>query len=401
MNAETELLKSVIKEIVLENHKSVILEILQSRKINWQRLKDLILYHELGNFLYLILKDKENLLPEDFSIFLKDTFYSGFFRYMLLWDEFLKINKEAKRQNILILAIKGLSFTEELYKRYGFRPIVDIDLLIKEEQLDRGIRLLEDLGYKKHLLGGEESYWRTQQCHLEFIRFQDRIPFLAELHWALDFKRGKIEVIPSLWKRLSNVCIENERFYTLSPEDLLFSLALHQRRFGKMFNLKYVCDVGLTLKNHKIDWNYVWQTSQSERMQTSLFFLLYQTDFILDIGLKPYLKALKIPSLQKRLISSVVRKYIYSTYKEFNLNYLYLLCHLLLYDSFYEPLKYIFNIPEEQFAKFYKLSLYSSRTKRLYHLRYLYLPYRLIKDLLSSSQNQKRRAVVMPFPNKP
>lgn len=379
MRQEAGLVKSIAKEIVFGGQKPAILKNLRSADINDSRLKDLLTYHELGPFLYVILKNNLALAPR--NLFLKEAFYSQLIIYMSLWNEFLRIIREAQKQNILILPIKGLSFSENLYKRFGFRPLVDIDLLIKEGQLEAGISFLEGLDYRKHLIG-EESYWRKEQCHLSFINSSGRQPFLVELHWALDFKRGKKEILPSLWKRIKQVEFDKTSVPTLSPEDTLLSLALHQRRFGKMLNLKYVLDTGLIIKTHQLDWDYLFKTSRAERMQASLFFLLYQTSFVLDMDLKNYLDGLKISFPHKSLIERIIKKYTYLTYQEFNLKYLYLLCHLLLYDSFREPLKYIFNIPEEQFARFYQLPLYEYKTKIAYRWRAFYIPFRTTCDYL-------------------
>ncbi len=385
MEKETgKLLKYIVKEVVLRRYRPEILKILSANKINRQYLKSLLSYHDLAPFLHIILKNNHKNLPQDFRNFLKNVYYSHFHRYLNLWEEFLKITRKAKKENILIIPIKGLSFSEHFYKDYGFRPIVDIDLLIKEENLDRGVELLENLGYKKYLLGATEKYWRKEHYHLEFLKRNKYVPCLAELHWSLDFKRGKKVVLPSLWKRLKKVKMDGEELYVLSKEDTIFSLLLHQRHFGKMFNLKYICDMGIILKNN-LNWNYIFEIAKKEKCQASLFFLLAQTTVVLDINLEKYLNKINISLIQKKLIYKLIRKCTYLCSQDFNPYYIYIICHLLLYDNIKEPLEYILNIPQEQFAKFYKLPVYAPRTKKLYKLRYLYSPYRLIKDLLNKN----------------
>ena len=83
-----------------------------------------------------------------------------------------KMNNEAKskEKDILLVPIKGLSYSQDYYKRFGLRPIVDIDLCVKKEDMEQGVELLERMGYQKYLAGGTEGYWRKNQCHLEFIR---------------------------------------------------------------------------------------------------------------------------------------------------------------------------------------------------------------------------------------
>lgn len=383
MNPETKAVKFLLKEIVYGDCRLKVLENLCSPNIDWERLNFILRYSELEAFLYVILKGKPSITPKRITDSLKDFYYSELFRYILLFQEFLQILKKAKENDILIIPIKGLSFSEEYYRRFGLRPLLDIDLLIKESELEKGVLLLENLGYKKLLLGATEEYWLNKQCHLEFIKNNENIPVLAELHWALDFKRYKNSaIIPNLWGRLRKTSSEGEDFFVLSPEDTLFSLALHQRRFGRVFNLKYVCDVGIILKEETLDWDYIFKTAFEEKIRASLYFLLFQAQFVLDIELNKYLTKLKIPYWQRFLIAEVTKKYAFSARNITNFPYIYILCHLLLYDNIIYPIKYILNIPQEQFAKFYSLPLYSKKTYKIYRIRFFYSIYRLAKDSL-------------------
>lgn len=358
-------------------------EYLSSAHLDWERFKSCCIYHELIPFLYIILKN--NVFPAQREIFnfSKDLYYSGLLHYLILFQEVKNLIKEAKHNNILLIPIKGLSFSEQYYQRFGFRPLADIDVLIKEEMLEKGIALLESLGYQKELSQGKETYWRAQQCHLSFTKKQNNTPIIVELHWLLDFKRHKDNVIPQVWQRLKETVIEGEKFHLLSPEDTLFSLALHQRRFGKVFNLKYTCDTGILLDQETLDWDYLIKTAFEERIRASLYFLLYQTQFVLDINLDKYLRLLRLPFWQRSYISKITRKYIYSPPKNTNeLKTAYILCHLVLYDNLSYPFKYILHIPEEQFAKFYQLPLYTPSAKKAYYLRIIYIPFIMLKNLI-------------------
>lgn len=382
MNPEAKIVKSLIKEIVDGTCKNRLYESINSPEVNWKKLQYSLSYNELAPFLYIIAKERGSLLPDIFFDYLKRNYYLCLSRYMILQDELLNILRKAKKENVLILPIKGFSYPEDYYKRFGFRPLVDIDLLIREENFKKGQSLLEDLGYRKYLLEGNEDYWQKEQCHLEFMKKIENDFIPAELHWALDFKRHKEEVIPDLWKRLKEIKFDNEEFFALSPEDTLFSLALHQRRFGKVFNLKYISDAGMILEKENLDWDYIYKTAYAGKIRVSLYFLLYQAQFVLDKDLEKYLSKLKMPLWHRKLISKIVKRYIYSPPDMSNLSYVYLICHLLLYDNITYPVKYAINIPIEQFAKFFSLPIYADKTAKLYRIRFFYFFYKLIKKVL-------------------
>ncbi len=382
MDREFEVIKYLTKEVVYGRYKEHLINFLTSTKLEWEKLKFMLLYNELASFLYIILKNNSLSLPFDFLSFLKNVYYRDLFRYIVLFNELLTILDAANKKSILIIPIKGFSIGEEYYKKFGFRPLSDIDLLIKEEELEKGIKLLCELGYEKNFFGAKESYWRNKQCHINFLKRNKNGSILVELHWSLDFKRDNKYALSCLWKRLKKVKIKDKEIFVMAPEDTLFSLALHQRRFGKVFNLKYICDVGIILEKEKLNWEYIIEAAYRERIKASLYFLLYQTQIILDKDLSKYLKKLRISSWHKRLISCVIRKYTKSFITPFNLKYVYTICHFLLYDNILYPIKYVFTVPQEQFAKFYHLPFYTPTTERLYKLRYLYIPYKTVKELL-------------------
>ncbi len=383
MNREAKIIKYLVNEIVYKNSRSKILNEVNLSAIDWEKLLFLIGYHELASFLYVLLKDAKVTIPEKTFKLIKNYHYSYLFIYMTLQQELLTILQKAKKNNILIVPIKGFSLTEQYCKEFGFRLLMDIDLLIKDESFEEGVRFLESLGYKKYLLGNTERYWRTRQCHLEFKK--ENTDIIVELHFALDFKRYKDSVMPGVWNRLRKSAIDTEPCLILSPEDTLFCLALHQRRFGKVFNLKYICDVGMILKKENLDWNYIIKTAYNEKARASLYFLLAQTRFVLDLNISQYLNALKIPLLQRKFISKLIANFTYSPPVKSNLSYAYTLCHFALYEDITYPFRYILHIPREQFTKFYSLPLYSNKTSRKYRLKFLYIIYRLVKDCLKKS----------------
>lgn len=57
--------------------------------------------------------------------------------------------------------------------------------------------------------------------------------------------------------------------------------------------------------------------------------------------------------------------------------------HFLLYDTLWEPIDYILNIPLEQFAKFYEIKPYDRMTGFLYENRLFYMPVKLIIEKIS------------------
>lgn len=358
-------------------------EFIREKSIDWDKFVFLLAYHEFYAFAYSYFRENRYLLKVKEIEGLKNSYYYSLFYTSILWQEFMEINEVFNNTHIKCVPLKGIGLIAEgLYSdKMYLRPMCDIDLLVRKEDFNRVEKILGDLGYKKALHGLEESYWKKKNYHLAFRKVRGgNVPLSVEVHWALDYKRNKF-ILPRLWGRTRKRVVENKNVHLLSPEDTLFSLALHQRRFGKVFCLKNICDAALILSRYsnKFDWVYVVEEALSGGMCTTLYFLLAKVKLLLEGNVPDWVeKSLNIPKYKRRLIEKFILEKTFSlisisknigkhTKKE------YLKNHFLLYDNFLEPIKYIFFIPQEQFAKFYRLPFYTPRTTFFYRIRYLYM----------------------------
>lgn len=371
-------------EVTGNTRKDKLEDLLRNPDINWPRFKALISYHELAPFAYLSLKRYACSLPQEMREFLRQSYYYCLWRTEFFRQEFARITNAFAQQGIDVVPIKGLGLVEDLYCQKPGRPMVDIDVLVREESLKVSERILQGLGYVKDLGGLKEEYWRQKQCHLSFSQDGHGISLLVEAHWALDFKRDDRKILPLLWERVRVNPRGERNIKLLSPEDTLFSLALHNRRLGKMLCLKYVCDIGLLLNKYKneFDWDYVLREARQGKMQATMFFTLSQLE-LLDFPFpRAMCRELNVSSWKGRLVRYFIEKKVF--WPAENLKKHYLTSHFLLYDNMWEPIKYILNIPPEQFAKYYGLEPYVKKTVFFYHLRWLYIPFEVLVVLIKS-----------------
>jgi hypothetical protein len=387
MTPESELILGIAKKTVYNERNKAPSLIKKEDNIDWSRLKDSLNYHGLLCFAYLSLKNSLSLLPLDLINVLEATYYH-YLRYSAyLEQEFLTLYTAFEDKNIVLIPIKGVALLEDLYADFPIRPSTDIDVLVREEDVDQGARILEDLGFKKELEGLKESYWRKKQYHLVFVKKKcDSFPLIAELHWDLDYRRKRRQLLPGMFNRLREFTIQNRKVKLLSCEDTFFSLALHQRRFGKALALRDVCDMARLLNKYALtfDWDYVLEESQKAKVCTTIFFALCQVDLLLEVNIPQFVwKKLNLAIWKRKLIQQFIKKNTFSADQNRQTKNLYLKAHFLLYDSIWEPIDYILNIPPEQFAKFYGLTPYNKKTEFFYKNRLFYIPFKTILNLIS------------------
>ncbi len=349
----------------------------QSDKINFEKLIGIATSHELIALIFYRLQEYHQQLPQADYSFLKSRYLGNISRNLKLWNEFLQISSAFEKNNIAMLPIKGIDMLARFYPAFDLRSMVDIDVLIREEQCAEAEKVLSALGYQKKLFGLKEEYWRKQQCHITFHK--NRI--VVEVHWGLDFRRGGRVILPGFWERIQKKEAGDYKVSLLSPEDAIFSFALHLRRYGNILSLKQVFDTARIIKESSgFDWEYVLKECQNSRAKATLYFILTQVNLFTDTRIPVEIfRRLKLPKWQKMLIKRLILRRTFQMPVAIKKNYL--AAHFLLYDSLYEPIDYLINIPYEQFCRFYKLKPYARSSDLLYRLRLLYMPIYLSKNL--------------------
>jgi len=367
LNLETELLLNILKG----NEHNV--EKIISKKINWDLFLILTKNHELLPCVYFNFKNKLDLVPPDISFYLEKIYEANLARNLLLGEEFLKIYHLLTQAGVEVVPLKGLDLEIRFQTTFYRRIMKDIDILIKKKDLEKTIKILEQHTYQKYLAGNTEEYWLTKQCHLAFKKdhklFKHGI--LIEVHWALDIP-PRDKILTDVWDRIRTKEYNGNKFSLLSPEDSLFSLILHNRRFGNILSLKQVLDLKQLCENYTLDTNYILKSTQKYELNSALYFALTQTQLISKAPcISTIIKGLSIPYFKKNRIKKLIHNYTFSSSLLSKKKEIYLKAHFLLYDKWIEPLWFIINIPYEQFCKFYNLKPYTKLTNLLYYLRFI------------------------------
>jgi len=385
---EVKTIQLVMKQALGQQYSGEINRLLLSGAIDWIKVRDLLNYHELGALFYIILKDDIYLLPQEISNLLANTFYYTLKDNLWKLKQFQLINQAFKQEGLRMLAMKGVALLAQLYAHLPARPMADIDILLREEDYERGAGIIEGSGYKKELLGLKESYWRQRQCHLTFVRKREgERAILLEAHWSLDFRRNGRLVLEESWQRTKDVDTEFGRIGVFSPEDTVLSLALHQRRFGKAFCLKYILDIAFLFKEYgkEFDWDYFLFVCEKYGLSSCAGFLLLQGKLFLNSGFFDYgLEKISLSRSKRAIMERFILNNFTSSRLDEKIKENYLKSHFLLYDTYREPVKYVINIPLEQFAKFHGLKPYTIKAKWFYAWRFIYSPFRGLVGFLAS-----------------
>jgi hypothetical protein len=132
----------------------------------------------------------------------------------------------AAGQGIEVVVLKGLALSRQIYGRPAARPGGDIDLLVRDADVERCLTLLEKLGHYRWYRLLDDRYYRRHHLHQIRGRRDTRIWF--EVHWALDHPYTLLTIdYEALLDRTTPGRLLDEAVRDLSPADLLLSLAVH------------------------------------------------------------------------------------------------------------------------------------------------------------------------------
>lgn len=390
MLAESKLILAIAREVVHGKDESVS-TLIRKGDIDWQEFRDSLDYHGLAPFAYISLKKYPDLLPKDLIKILNDTYNYYLIYVAFLEQSFLDLALIFEKEEIAFVPIKGMALLEDLYAGYPVRPSTDIDVLVQEKDLERAVKILEKQGLIKDLEGLKETYWREKQYHFIFKKIGVAgFNLILELHWNLDYPRRENYLLPEVWNRLRDLTIQGRRIKVLSIEDTFFSLVLHLRHFGNILSIRDVGDIARLLNKYSadFDWKYILEQSKKSKICATVYFTLYQVNYFFKVNIpSDVIKQLGLSCRKKKAIQQFIEKNTFLMNQITQSRNLYLKAHFLLYDSFWESISYILNIPQEQFAKFYGLESYSLKTNFLYLSRLLYMPFRYTYKKLKEKLN--------------
>ncbi|MFZ2384687.1 MAG: nucleotidyltransferase family protein [Candidatus Omnitrophota bacterium] len=356
-------------------------------QLDWVKFRGLAEYHEVVPVVYPALKNHDLQVSPEVMSSMRDYYYRCLAWCQSLSKEFLRVSDAFRGSGIAVLPLKGVALLSDLYSSSPARTMSDIDILVREADLCRAERVLVGLNYRQELHGLKKEYWRQRHYHLVFHRIDvPRAPVL-EVHWMLDYKRNGPELLPRIWERERAIeDAQGQRFAVPSPEDSFFCLALHLRRFGKIQCLKNILDLKLLLEKYErgFDWDYILKESFRGRMRSSVYFSLCQADIIMPgLTCGRVFERLKLSVCKKRMIANFIDRHSRRAPAADGEKNGYLFSQFLLYDGLFEPVRYIINIPQEQFCNYYGLRPYTKKSRLLYRIRFLFILYRLIKGCFS------------------
>ncbi|MFH1849545.1 MAG: nucleotidyltransferase family protein [archaeon] len=248
-------------------------------------------------------------LTDDSKADFKSDYLSNIYNNTLYLNELDLIAKEFKKHKVDLMALKGLALLESLYSDIGLRRISDIDIMVREKELNKAHELLVDLGYRlseRH----DPSYWRKYHYHLLYLNENKKI--CLDLHWNLIFERGPFKVdADDIWKNKRSA----KGHYAPGINEMILHLCIHisnpHAPYGGGIS-KYLCDLDYLIEKEEINFPEIIKKAKRWKICSLVYnsFLLHNFYFENKIEAK-YLKMLwEGVSGKERWLLNIVNRHI-------------------------------------------------------------------------------------------
>jgi len=197
-------------------------------------------------------------IPTDIKDGLQNAYNQVLVRNIVLQKQFVGFAKALNEHQIPLVPLKGIYLSEVIYKDLGLRHLSDIDVLIKEESLDRVCGIMSDDGWqvKSALLHDSLHEERFSHAHpITLVKNEIQIELHTHLYNGNQFTNLTRE---KLWEVVHAEEFLGVEIHQFSNELLLQHqcLHLHKHLFGYELKMLSFCDIReiLISKQDIFDW---------------------------------------------------------------------------------------------------------------------------------------------------
>lgn len=202
-------------------------------------------------------------------------------RNTLLVDELNTILKLLSSQGIEVMPLKGPLLATELYGNLELRPITDLDILVRTQDVPKAKRLLLARGYlpEKDLSARQEKEYLNRECAFHF--YQAKRKLNVDLHWRI--VRWQAFKSDFLWSRVVTARSGEIQSLWLAPEELFLYLCIHLYKHH-WYQLKWILDIALVLVRHPTtNWERIQELACGTGNRRTILRVLCIVDRILGV----------------------------------------------------------------------------------------------------------------------
>ena len=238
--------------------------------------------------------------------------YANAARNILLYAELGRVLNALGDQGIEVIVLKGAALAVTVYPSIAHRPMGDVDLLVRPQDLERAQRTLKATGYR-FVPEAEERFkpFDTRFTgEMAFRKEMGQMSVPIDLHWEIVvpewYRRTTTLKVEALWERARPLKLDGAAAWQLSLEDTLIHLCVHLAAHAFHHPPAYNDIAHLLRAESPFPWDRFMERAADSRLRTPAYFALAAAQKLEDAPVPDeILTKLRPSSLRRKLVEAI------------------------------------------------------------------------------------------------
>jgi hypothetical protein len=255
-------------------------QIVHERDVDWDNFCAQVAKHSVAPLIHHTLRDDHTILPTWVKEKLQAAYYQSARRNTLIYQELGQIVHAFNEAQIPVILLKGVALATAAYGNVALRPMADIDIMVRTEDMRRAEELFLEHGYEAR--NHAHSYLR----HATFTRESNGWSAHIEVHRHIVssayYRRSITE--EWLWKDSVELTMEDNSALMLSPEATILHSCLHMvDHIATEGTLLWLWDIVELSQCHDIDWDTLVGRAAQFKITLPVRSILRETKELFDL----------------------------------------------------------------------------------------------------------------------
>jgi hypothetical protein len=242
-------------------HEAGRIKTLAGLPLDWEFLCNAAEKHHLTQLLFRHLSATcPDLMPAECRSRLRQQFRTNAGANLKLAHALINLLKKFAAEAIPVIPFKGSILANCTYGKLALRQYYDLDLFIREQDIEKAGKVLVGEGYRCDKVFDREARYRNGEKDME-----------VDLHWGFAPRYFHLAVdFDELYGRALTESLMGQPVITFSVEDFLQILCLQVIKDGwerrqQLEHLSKVCDIAEHVRAHpELDWPRVFQKARKD-----------------------------------------------------------------------------------------------------------------------------------------
>ena len=203
---------------------------------------------------------------------LKGIYRQSLYMNSLLFHKAFTVLAELAKMGVPIILLKGTALVAAYYEDIGDRPMSDVDFLIREEDVEKTLRFLKELGWRDKcglLLNKAAKY-------IHSLDLQTLDGYELDVHWFAFYQCCWDGADFSLWDKSETAAFKGLSVRLLSPTHQILHNCAHGIRWNPLSSIRWIVDVMKILEKRvdSIDWALLVSEAAERRLTVTMLYAL-------------------------------------------------------------------------------------------------------------------------------